>query len=540
VEIVQSLTPPNTPNTCSSAAGAMNQGPGQDTLIAQYLENYFTRDQRVAFDAYQGRIQNARDMAELQSLILETQYLRSGAYQSHSAQAHQQIAHAWQGQPIEQEDFSLIRTLSVVAGQLSIMPAQADPIVTGAAGAAAVNAGASAVSAAGSVAAHAGSVAAHAGASAAAGSSNALAGITNGLGSKFSSAIQSVSNGVKKLFTNPYTRLAMSGLLTANSMFMISHIGKEEKKAEERKAFLEKLKGQVNIAGSSVNCGSADVNSQVSCPTTTPAGTEAESTSAGGDNPGTAGNYGTAKTGTASTLGTHCISATGSFDASCGCKATSSCLNTSNRLIGADTGGISLDGLPNTLDGIASGYIDPATIDSAAMGAAAARYKKISDNLAAKNPKVKAAQADAAKRVAQLRSQFEKQFGSDPVLAAADRAGTADLSDASPSEALEKIKEELKQEVNHVAGPAGAEALPGQPSLDLGLTEEPAVLGAEDPLAKNMASEFELGNNDINTASESNIFDIVSNRYRRSGIRRLFGSEAVIPVDKAAPEQINK
>jgi hypothetical protein len=514
VEIVQSLTPPNTPNTCSSAAGAMNQGPGQDTLIAQYLENYFTRDQRVAFDAYQGRTQNARDMADLQSLILETQYLRSGANQSHSAQAHQEIAHAWQGQPIEQEDFSLIRALSVVTGQLSIMPAKADPIGTGAAGAAAANAGAS--------------------------SSNALAVITNGLGSKFSSAIQSVSNGVKKLFTNPYTRLAMAGLLAANSMFMISHIGKEEKKAQDRKAFLEKLKGQVNIAGASVNCGSADVNSQVSCPTTTPAGTEAESTSAGGDNPGTAGNYGTAKTGTASTLGTHCISATGSFDASCGCKATSSCLNTSNRLIGADTGGISLDGLPNTLDGIASGAIDPATIDSAAMGAAAARYKKISDNLAAKNPKVKAAQADAAKRVAQLRSQFEKQFGSDPVLAAADRAGAADLSDASPSEALEKMKEELKQEVNHVAGPAGAEALPGQPSLDLGLTEEPAVLGAEDPLAKNMASEFELGNNDINTASESNIFDIVSNRYRRSGIRRLFGSEAVIPVDKAATEQINK
>jgi hypothetical protein len=49
-----------------------------------------------------------------------------------------------------------------------------------------------------------------------------------------------------------------------------------------------------------------------------------------------------------------------------------------------------------------------------------------------------------------------------------------------------------------------------------------------------MGQELDTGNNDINSGSTTNIFDVLSNRYQRSGMRRLF-NDGKGPVD--APDK---
>ncbi|MBT4790259.1 MAG: hypothetical protein HON90_01700 [Halobacteriovoraceae bacterium] len=46
--------------------------------------------------------------------------------------------------------------------------------------------------------------------------------------------------------------------------------------------------------------------------------------------------------------------------------------------------------------------------------------------------------------------------------------------------------------------------------------------------------------NDINDNSTNNIFKIITNRYHRSGLRRLFDDEGISQADEANKSEINE
>ena len=59
-----------------------------------------------------------------------------------------------------------------------------------------------------------------------------------------------------------------------------------------------------------------------------------------------------------------------------------------------------------------------------------------------------------------------------------------------------------------------------------------------DQLDKVMKKEYTF--NDINDNSSNNLFKIITNRYQRSGLRRLFDDQGVSEADEASDTDINE
>jgi hypothetical protein len=53
-----------------------------------------------------------------------------------------------------------------------------------------------------------------------------------------------------------------------------------------------------------------------------------------------------------------------------------------------------------------------------------------------------------------------------------------------------------------------------------------------------MGQEMDMGNNDINSGENTNLFDVLSNRYKRSGMRRLFDEEGKTKADAPSNSDI--
>jgi hypothetical protein len=55
-----------------------------------------------------------------------------------------------------------------------------------------------------------------------------------------------------------------------------------------------------------------------------------------------------------------------------------------------------------------------------------------------------------------------------------------------------------------------------------------------------MNKELDMDQADINKGSDTNLFEVLSNRYQRSGMRRLFDVEGKTEADKPAKTDINQ
>lgn len=53
-----------------------------------------------------------------------------------------------------------------------------------------------------------------------------------------------------------------------------------------------------------------------------------------------------------------------------------------------------------------------------------------------------------------------------------------------------------------------------------------------------MKQDLDYGGSDINHGTSASIFEVLSNRYQRSGLRRLFDEEGQIQADKPADSDI--
>ena len=62
--------------------------------------------------------------------------------------------------------------------------------------------------------------------------------------------------------------------------------------------------------------------------------------------------------------------------------------------------------------------------------------------------------------------------------------------------------------------------------------------GEDIEVAEVMGKEIDTGDSDVNTSSHTNIFEVLSNRYQRSGMRRLFEGNSTAPVDAPSKTEL--
>lgn len=355
------------------------------------------------------------------------------------------------------------------------------------------------------------------------------------------------SNGFAPLFSAPTTRTALAGLLTANNAFMIGKINGEEKKAKDRKKFLEELRDQVMAAGAGFNCTSAD-RSNPGSPNcycygsdgkANPARNNSQVCAALFKNNNLASNgY---STGSGEAIPNFCTTATGTLDEGCSCRASNSCLTLGGLSGNLGGSGINLGSIPTTLNSVNNGAINGANLDEGSLTAQAARLSQISKQIEDKNPQIAKANKEARQLADATLRATSGALPADSSGGSSADFGEALLANQTPEQALNAIK----QEIGRVEAAAAASNVTGTRSeegLDFsGLGASSPVGGVtldEGQLAAAVENNLANGNSDINT-SNGTLFQILSNRFQRSGMRRLFG-EPGLPAERPNESDISK
>ncbi len=475
-----------------------------------YIDNYFQKNQRVSFSSYQAMLADkANDLVELSYLHQEQMHLLQGHQIGSTIENYEVVREKiLKSTTITAEDFSFVKLARNIALSFTVSNAQASSFL--------------------SLAAMAGGL--------------AMPALTGG------------GNVLKKLYLLPHSRAALAGAMTLNNVFMIMKTNKEKKKAEERKEFIEKLKAQVEAAGEAFGCANNDRNdlSKPNCYCYSEGGglnpARVNSTtckSLFGAKPALAST----KTGnpTAASNEKNCVTSAGALDSSCSCRTSNTCVSVkSPSVVGNVPTGNILGNLPQTINGLNNGTLSAADINGEQMGALGAKLTKINEGLLSdpKNKslalKIKKAKDQADKAM----KDIQRSLGGSALAAAPSNSGGF-LNASSPAAAIEAMKSDLSQQIKgyegNVVPVAGGTAARKTDDFSLdALSGTGGVTVSDEQLAEAMNSQYDMGNSDINTDSGANIFNILSSRYQRSGMRRLFGGEALVPADKPASTEISR
>jgi len=100
-----------------------------------------------------------------------------------------------------------------------------------------------------------------------------------------------------------------------------------------------------------------------------------------------------------------------------------------------------------------------------------------------------------------------------------DRASSVDSDGNQGHSGSESVA--LPSGGGNEAGDMGLGINNSQEKLDFGLDTSASE---EAEVAEVMKNEIDYGNNDVNTNSSSTLFEVLSNRYQKSGMKRLFES----------------
>lgn len=325
-------------------------------------------------------------------------------------------------------------------------------------------------------------------------------------------------------------RLVFSGIMGVLTLQMANHAGSQAEASTKRAELLRKLKDEFKSASGAVYaCKSEDRNdpAKPNCYCYTPEnGRNPSRTSSQicqklwtGVNT-TATNYNS--TATSSKV---CVASNGSADASCKCKATKTCMKVGvSGLKGMSTGTMSMLSNPlSTLNGITSGNIDAATLDSASLANQATKMNELAkqvENL----PGVKETKKNRDKLAKALQASGLKNSASfgPSTLGSSSSSGMP----SNPGEAARMLEKEVEDsKINtgtaggndFIATPAGTPT----PELEFGMTQD-ELAAQEGQIAEVMNQDLDYGGNDTNPDAKANIFEMLSHRYQRSGMKRLF------------------
>jgi hypothetical protein len=238
-----------------------------------------------------------------------------------------------------------------------------------------------------------------------------------------------------------------------------------------------------------------------------------------------------------------CIDANKQPDPKCTCKNSSKkCMSVSPKNVGnLDLGSFKMLGNSmKQVNQLANGSLDSAKVSSSSLANQAARIRKRNEQIL-KNPKLK----NLSKKVALGEKKLEKILtnAASKLPPPRNEARSIPSNPKAAIAALEKDLKEAKEQFKELqvapgVNPGGSGGGEKEPGLDFGLSAEDLEAQKGD-LAKAMNQKLDYGQNDI-SASDGNIFQVLSNRYMRSGMRRLFDEEGKLEAEKPAESDINK
>jgi hypothetical protein len=470
------------------------------SAVNKYIDNYFVKKQRVSFSAFSSTdlMATANGWADLNVISSELHSMQEGANQSPTVEdfEHASAAVASMNLNHTHEEFTMMKLALKITQQFTIQEVKASDLLKGIV---------------------------------------MIVGM-GGIGYAGAALLVAKSAMLTNMFIAPETRLALSGIMLVNNIFMINHTNKEKKKAEQRKAFIEKLKGQIEASGPAVAC--ANPGATGCRPPTGGGGGSVPILSSKGGRPKNAG-YGIRGSGaSSSTRSVGCMSRSGTADQSCSCRTNNTCVSVAiPSTFGTGPMGADLNGVANTLNALNSGQLAGEDVDTTKINnAMAVRLSQAKDRIIndPKNKDLRKTAEKAEKLSIDTMNTLARDIANTPALMNSPMGGIASDSPLSgtPKAVMDQLKEELN--INRIS--EGGTTIPGgKDSGSLEALESLAPIDpADDKLAEAMGSEYDMGNNDINTDTSTSIFDIVSNRYKRSAIRRLTGREALMPADAPA------
>lgn len=86
-----------------------------------------------------------------------------------------------------------------------------------------------------------------------------------------------------------------------------------------------------------------------------------------------------------------------------------------------------------------------------------------------------------------------------------------------------------------IATPSGSE----EKIPDFGMSDDQAAQ-QDSQVADVMRKNLDYGGTDINNTPKANIFEVLTNRYQRSGMKRLFDENNSVPSEAPSKTEINK
>lgn len=338
----------------------------------------------------------------------------------------------------------------------------------------------------------------------------------------------------------PKTRLIFSGVMAGMTMMMAKHAGSQAEASTKRAEFLRKLKSEFQTASGAVYaCKSEDRNDpgKPNCYCYTSenqrntnrgnsqvcqqlwAGVNTKAT-----NYSSLGSTGSSKV---------CITNNNQADKTCACRTTNTCMKVNlGNLKGLGAGSMSvMTNAIQPLNKVADGSVDAANLDGASLANQAARVaaiqKKLEDTKELADLKKNKGKEEASLR-AELDKAASSNLGGGQGLLGSN---TSSNMPSNPGEAARMLDKELEASgVTGVGGDGNTLAAPtndasSEPEMEFGLSNDQAN-SQETQIAELMKEELDYGSgSDTNNDAKANIFEVLSNRYQRSGMKRLFADE---------------
>lgn len=498
----------------------------QDKLYAdntsEYLKAFFELDQKVTFQTFYNtpQLKNIKSLASLYQATTDIARFRSGDLFSSSVDEYKDTELASLELEKEMTPFELkLMAFGVaLAQQFTIQNAEASDLVEG-------------------------------------------FGMILGLGAVGyfgTTMLMSKSSKITKLFLHPYTRTGLSTVMTAVSESQRSHMDTEKKNAEKRKAFIEKLQLQVEAAGNGFgSCTQEQRNSDMSKPhcfcylqggaiNTARVKSATCKTFFGS---GLAKNMARPASATNAREKQACTTPNAAvIDESCSCRRTNTCTSTPKTgFTSTGVGPAAIDNMNEIMDGINNGTLQAESIKPEAMlaKAAALNKKRVALLTDPKNKDVMESIKKADALVNKTMDQVAGQVAGIPSLMNSSFGGSGGgaLGSGSPQEEIKKLQEEFKKDMSKFepGSIGGSENQLGAAGDDFSLDAVSGggvTIDGDEKLAEVMDTNFDSTGSDINSNSDANIFQILTYRYQRSAMRRLFGGEAILPADKAIETEI--
>jgi hypothetical protein len=343
-------------------------------------------------------------------------------------------------------------------------------------------------------------------------------------------------------------RVIVGGVLATSTFFLARHAKNVEADANTRKDKLLELKAEFNVAASSIDtCKSEDRDNpgKPNCYCYTPKNqrnpnrynSQVCSRLWGGANVNfkKAANY--------SSDQKICMTKTYNPDPLCSCRKTASCLKSSvGKMQGISAGTLTMlnSGL-GPMNSLTSGDASLGQIGSTNPGSTAIRMLSAVDKLLGSKPMAKH-KGLLDKGAKELTTSMNQAVAQIPQQSLASSGSGALPTNAK--EAAKMLEKELAPPTtaNAVDGNQGTIATPTgseEKMPEFGLSEEQAAL-QESQIAEVMDKNLDYGGTDINNAPSANIFEVLTNRYKRSGMRRLFDENNKTPAEAPSKSDINK